>query len=101
MSRPDLLTPAELSTWLAAHPGWSLEREAGAHQAITREFKFANFSAALGFVVQVGIAAEKHDHHPDIQLSWGKACVLWSTHDSGGVTTLDLKLAEICEILHR
>jgi 4a-hydroxytetrahydrobiopterin dehydratase len=38
--------------------------------------------------------AEKRDHHPDVTIGWGKARVLWTTHDAGGVTDLDLALAE-------
>ena len=56
--------------------------------------QFPDFSAALGFVVRVGLIAEKRDHHPDISFGWGKAHVLWSTHDAGGITQLDLDLAE-------
>ena len=44
-------------------------------------------------------AAEKRDHHPDMELGWGKAKVAWSTHDAGGLTQLDLDLAETTEKL--
>ncbi len=89
MPRPTKLDPTEIDAWLAAHPGWSREGE-----ALARTFRFPDFSAALGFVVRVGLAAEKHDHHPDVLLGWGRAKVSWATHDAGGITALDLALAE-------
>lgn len=90
MARPTKLETAVVDAWLAGNPGWVRE---GAG-ALVRAFKFPDFSAALGFVVRVGLVAEKRDHHPDIELGWGKARVLWSTHDAGGITQLDLDLAE-------
>ncbi len=90
MPRPSKLDSATVDAWLVRNPGW--ERD-GAN-ALARSFTFADFSAALGFVVRVGLVAEKRDHHPDISFGWGKARVLWSTHDAGGITDLDLALAE-------
>ena len=95
MKRPAKLENATVDAWLGKHAGW----ERAGDGAIARTFKFADFSAALGFVVRVGLAAEKNDHHPDVELGWGKARVLWSTHDAGGITELDLKLAETSDAL--
>lgn len=95
MARPTRLSDEEIQTWLTTHAAW----ERPSDKAIARTFKFADFGAALGFVVRVGCAAEKHDHHPDVELGWGRARVLWSTHDAGGITRLDLELAETCEAL--
>ncbi len=95
MTRPHKLEAAEVDAWLAAHTGW--ERAPG--EAIAKKFTFPNFSAALGFVVRVGLEAEKRDHHPDVELGWGRARVLWSTHDAGGITALDLALAEASDHL--
>jgi 4a-hydroxytetrahydrobiopterin dehydratase len=90
MARPTRLEAAVVDTWLAAHPGW--ERAGG--NAIARTYKVADFSAALAFVVRVGCFAERKDHHPDVELGWGRARVAWSTHDAGGITQLDLDAAE-------
>ena len=90
VTRPTKLAPAALQTWLDAHSGWERPSET----AIARSFKFKDFSEALAFVVRVGLVAEKRDHHPDVELGYGKARVLWSTHDAGGITSLDLELAE-------
>jgi 4a-hydroxytetrahydrobiopterin dehydratase len=52
-----------------------------------------DFAAALEFVNAVGAAAEAANHHPDIDIRWNKVRLVLSTHDSGGITLLDLALA--------
>ncbi len=94
MPRPELVQETDVARWLTAHTQWKRDE-----QTITRSFEFADFSAALAFVVRVGLAAEKHDHHPDIELGWGRASVSWTTHEPKGLTTLDLALAEACDQL--
>ena len=98
MARPTKLDSAAVDTWLASHAGW--QRDGANASAIAKSFKFPDFSAALGFTVRVGLVAEKRDHHPDVFLGWGKARVLWTTHDAGGLTELDLALAEATDALH-
>jgi 4a-hydroxytetrahydrobiopterin dehydratase len=88
--RPTRLPPSEVDSWLAAHPGWEKANDT----SIAKRFTFDDFAGALAFAVRLGLQAEKHDHHPDIEIGWGRARVLWSTHDAGGVTRLDLELAE-------
>jgi 4a-hydroxytetrahydrobiopterin dehydratase len=90
MARPTKLEGLVVNAWLATHSPW----ERASDISIARNYKFPDFSTALAFVVRVGLAAEKHDHHPDIELGWGKARVVWSTHDANGVTKLDLELAD-------
>jgi pterin-4a-carbinolamine dehydratase len=60
---------------------------------LEREFRFKNFAEALEFTNRVGAIAEKLNHHPDIHLGWGKVRVTTWTHDAGGITPLDFKLA--------
>jgi 4a-hydroxytetrahydrobiopterin dehydratase len=88
MTRPSKLDPSAIDPWLAAHPGWQRSGD-----ALERSFKFPDFASALAFTVRLGMLAEKRDHHPDVLLGWGKAKVLWTTHDAGGITALDLELA--------
>jgi 4a-hydroxytetrahydrobiopterin dehydratase len=89
------LGEAAIDAWAATHAGW--ER---VHQnALAKEFKYADFAAALAFVVRLGSAAEKANHHPDLELGWGRAKVTWTTHDAGGITQLDLDMAETTERL--
>ena len=94
MARPAKLDRPDVDAWLNAHPGWEREGD-----ALVRSFKLADFGAALGFAVRLGMIAEKRDHHPDILIGWGKARVLWTTHDAGGITSLDLELAEATDSL--
>ena len=94
MARPSKLDDEALNVWLAANPGWSREGD-----AIVRAFTLADFGAALGFAVRLGLVAEKKDHHPEILVGWGKARVLWTTHDAGGLTQLDLDLARATDAL--
>lgn len=98
MTRPARLSDEAVDTWLKAHAEWSRATDP---QALTRSYAFADFASALGFVVRVGCAAEKRDHHPDVELGWGRARLLWTTHDAGGITSLDLELAETSDRLSR
>lgn len=61
---------------------------------ITKEFEFKDFKSALEFVVKIGAAAEKMNHHPMIALMWGRVKVVLSTHSDGKVTAKDSKLAK-------
>ncbi len=83
------LAAEEIATWTKAHTPWRTEND-----ALVREYAFADFAAALAFVVEVGAVAQAKDHHPDVALGWGKVKLTWSTHDAGGITALDRELAE-------
>jgi 4a-hydroxytetrahydrobiopterin dehydratase len=97
MTRPTKLESREVDAWVAAHPEWKAE----GGNALARAFTFPDFSSALAFVVRVGMAAEKKDHHPDVELGWGKARVSWCTHDADGITSLDLELAAMTDSFAR
>ncbi len=73
--------------------GWKLE-----DNALVKEFQFVDFYNALSFVVKIGVEAEKLDHHPEILIhSYNKVKVKTTTHDEGGVTELDIRLADRLE----
>lgn len=76
---------------LDRRPGWTLASGGG---AIERSFTFRNFSEAFGFMSRAALAAEKLDHHPDWRNVYKTVEVSLSTHDAGGLTELDFKLAE-------
>ena len=61
--------------------------------AIERHFSFKNFSESLAFIIQVGLLAEKQDHHPEIFNVYNKVTLKLSTHDFNGVTSKDFDLA--------
>ncbi len=94
MSRPPLLTPTEISDRLEALPGWTFS-----DGALRREFVFADFSEAFGFMCRVALAAEKMDHHPEWTNVWSRVSVTLRTHDAGGVTDLDFRLANVMQRL--
>jgi 4a-hydroxytetrahydrobiopterin dehydratase len=89
MTRPTKVNDTDVQAWLAQNPGWNKVGD-----ALVRAYTFETFSRALAFVVEIGMLAEKHDHHPDVELGWGKARLLWTTHDAGGITELDQRLAQ-------
>jgi 4a-hydroxytetrahydrobiopterin dehydratase len=72
-------------------PGW---RMADGRDAIQKAFKFKDFSEAFGFMSRAALAAEKMDHHPEWANVWNRVEVTLSTHSAGGLTDLDVKLAE-------
>jgi 4a-hydroxytetrahydrobiopterin dehydratase len=71
--------------------GWS---DVTNRDAISKKFEFSDFNQAFGFMARVALAAEKMDHHPEWFNVYKKVEVTLSTHDAGGVTELDIKLAE-------
>ncbi len=76
---------------LAKLSGWS---DAKGRDAITKKFVFADFNAAFGFMARAALVAEKLDHHPEWFNVYKTVEVTLSTHDAGGLTELDVKLAE-------
>jgi 4a-hydroxytetrahydrobiopterin dehydratase len=63
------------------------------NSSLTREFRFADFKSALEFVNEVGGLAESLNHHPEIELGWGRVKITLSTHTTGNVTDRDRQLA--------
>jgi 4a-hydroxytetrahydrobiopterin dehydratase len=76
---------------LARLKGWS---EVKGRDAITKKFVFADFNQAFGFMTRAALVAEKLDHHPEWFNVYKNVEVTLSTHDAGGLTDLDIKLAE-------
>ena len=69
---------------------WHRDRD-----VIARDFKFADFAAAIAFVNRVAELAEEANHHPDILVhGWNNVRLTLSTHSEGGITDSDLALAE-------
>lgn len=83
------LTDAEVTSWLKGHRGWGLEGG-----MIRRTFTFPDFRGAMAFVNRVADSAEAADHHPDIDIRYSKVTLGLVTHDAGGLTSRDTKLAE-------
>jgi 4a-hydroxytetrahydrobiopterin dehydratase len=86
------LSQDEIDEKLGDLPDWGSDGK-----SISRRFEFKSFKAALKFVNQIGEIAERENHHPDIELGWGYAQVTFTTHDAGGVTAADFKLAKLVD----
>src|SRR5512141_2085001 len=88
---PAKLTADARKSALARLAGWS---EVAGRDAITRKFVFKDFNQAFGFMTRAALVAEKMDHHPEWFNVYKTVEVTLATHDAGGVTELDVKLAE-------
>jgi 4a-hydroxytetrahydrobiopterin dehydratase len=88
------LSPESAQAALADLPDWQYDAD---HGAITRRFRFADFVQAFGFMTQIALAAEKHNHHPEWSNVYNSVTMTWTTHDAGGLTERDLRLARIAD----
>ncbi len=83
-----VLSEAEVQQALRQLPAWNRNGN-----AIDRLFQFDSFAQAMEFVNQIAEAAEAVNHHPDILISYNKVTLSLVSHDSGGVTSRDIKMA--------
>ncbi len=84
-----LLDAQQLNQAVYALPQWTVGAE-----ALQRSFEFRDFVAAIEFVNAVAALAEQHGHHPDIDIRYNQVKIRTWSHDSGGVTERDLRLAQ-------
>ncbi|WP_145109506.1 4a-hydroxytetrahydrobiopterin dehydratase [Cereibacter sediminicola] len=84
----------DLTSVLAA--GWSVGED---QRAICKTYAFPDFVTAFGFMTRVALWAEKWNHHPDWRNSYGRVEVTLTSHDAGGLTARDLKLAQKMDAL--
>jgi 4a-hydroxytetrahydrobiopterin dehydratase len=89
-----LMSKTAVSDGLKNLKGWKL-----AGKEIRKEFKYAGFVEAMGFVTSVALLAEKANHHPDIDIRWNIVTITLTTHSDGGVTEKDIALAREIEKL--
>ena len=92
MPAPQKLDASDLKSALARLPSWTL-----AQGKLHREYKFADFVHAFGFMATSAIAIEAMNHHPEWFNVWNKVVIDLMTHDSGGVTQKDIDLARKLE----
>jgi 4a-hydroxytetrahydrobiopterin dehydratase len=85
---PPRLSDLEIQRALGALPGWSRRRN-----VLTKTFTWPTFAQGIEFVARVATQADAMNHHPDIDIRYTKVTCALSTHDAGGITELDLKLA--------
>ena len=90
------LARAQIDALLPELRGWTLGPQAA---DLRKDFKFPDFSKALAFVNALGRVAERENHHPDLELGWGRCQVRFSTHDVGGISLNDFICAAKTEAL--
>jgi 4a-hydroxytetrahydrobiopterin dehydratase len=86
------LTKEELDSAVVELPGWSV-----VNGKLHREYKFPDFTHAFGFMATAATAIEKMNHHPEWFNVYNKVTVDLTTHDSGGITQNDVKLAKLLD----
>lgn len=92
----DKITAEERAAALSVLPDWREERGG---DALAKDFKFTDFSEAFAFMTRVALLAEQMDHHPEWFNVYNKVEVTLTTHDAGGITMRDIKMAQFMESL--
>ena len=92
----DRLVGAARQAALGEIHGWA---EVQDRDAIRKSYHFGNFSEAWGFLARVALIAEKMDHHPEIFNVYNRVELVLSTHDAGGLSPLDIRLAQAVDEL--
>ncbi len=85
------LNATERAGLSATLPAWKLVE---GRDAITRAFRFKDFSEAWGFMARVALLAEAQDHHPEWFNVWNRVEITLSTHDASGLSARDVRLAQ-------
>ena len=88
------LTEHELDEKVKAMKGWELK-----NGKLEKFFRFSNFVEAFGFMTRIALEAEKINHHPEWLNVYNTVTIRLSTHDAGGITDFDIKLANIIDTL--
>src|SRR5689334_1294535 len=83
-----LSLPSVILIRMSTPEGWS-----AVDGALQREFRFPDFAQALAFVNRVGELAEAENHHPDVELGWGRVVLRWRTHSADAITDRDREMA--------
>jgi 4a-hydroxytetrahydrobiopterin dehydratase len=92
------LDARQLASALVKLPAW---RHDPARDAIAREFAFANFAQAFGFMTELALAAEQRNHHPDWRNVYNRVEIALTTHDAGGISAKDIEFAMHADDVYR
>lgn len=93
-TKPTKLSEAEVTKGLPTLEGWTL-----VDGKLHREYKFADFVSAFGFMSSAALVSQALDHHPEWFNVWNKVRIDLTTHDAGGISSHDLELAHAMEEL--
>jgi 4a-hydroxytetrahydrobiopterin dehydratase len=94
MAKVEKLSQEEIAAGLKSLSSWTIE-----NGKLHKEFKFNNFIEAFGFMSRVALIAESMNHHPEWFNVWNRVVIDMTTHDAGGISTLDIEFAEKVEEL--
>lgn len=86
------LSATEIITKLVELPGWTLDGD-GPQIAIQKTYLFSNYLETISFVNALAFVAERHDHHPELRVHFGKCVVRFNTHDILGISITDIECA--------
>jgi 4a-hydroxytetrahydrobiopterin dehydratase len=93
-AKPVKLSKAEIASAVSTLSGWKVESG-----KLHRDYVFDDFVAAFAFMSGAALVAQAMDHHPEWFNVWNKVRIDLATHDAGGITALDVKLAHAMEAL--
>ncbi len=100
MTTIEKLTDTERAALVDLLPAWSFAPPRnGQGDAIERKFVFKDFSEAFAFMTRVALLAERHDHHPEWSNVYNRVSITLSTHDAGGLSVRDIRLAEAIDMI--
>ena len=88
------LNESEVSEMLAESPEWQLDGDTG---AMVRNLEFPTFADAIAFINRIAPIADEHDHHPDIDIRYRRLRVALMSHDVGGLTNRDRRMARLID----
>lgn len=94
MAKVAKLPVSQIQEQLAQLPGWTISQD-----KLHREYKFADFVHAFGFMAAAAVQAEARAHHPEWSNVWNRVTVDLTTHDAGGITEKDFELAAAMEAI--
>ena len=86
----------KIEAFVATHSNWKINRD---NTALMAEFKLPSFPAAMGFMMEIAVHADKINHHPEWSNVYNRVTITLTTHDAGGLTELDLQLAEKINVI--
>ena len=82
----------QIASKLGSLPEWSRDEASG---GIVRNMELPTFSDAIGFVNRLAVVADEHDHHPDIDIRYRRLKIVLVSHDVGGLSARDFRMAAI------
>ena len=90
------MDPEEITTQLTELTHWNRDEDSG---GIVRRFEFPQFADAIEFVNRIATVADEHDHHPDIDIRYRRLKIVLVSHDVGGLSSRDFKMAKLIDDL--